>query len=62
MTAAIGLLLTGVACGGAAETPADSGSAPAAAAPTAAPQSSGATAPTSAAGAHRSASDGSVGY
>ena len=48
MTAAIGLLLTGVACGGAAETPADSGSAPAAAAPTAAPQSSGATAPTSA--------------
>ena len=48
VTAAVGLLLAGVACGGAAETPADSGgSAPVAAAPTAPPQ---AAAPTAAPG------------
>ena len=44
MTVAIGLLLAGVACGGAAETPADGGGAPAAAEPTAVPQAAAATA------------------
>ena len=44
MTVAVGLLLAGVACGGAAETPADSGAGAPVAAPTAPPQAAASTA------------------